>query len=156
MALVGTYRRYITQPIPGEFQPVTITYPDAEYMNEEDPNYSKAGQTVIEEEPVYEQVEIVVENAYVVISNYALVKEEYVDSEWNNGEEVALGVNKKWIMNVHARIYESKEARETDPESYLHYEDRTLELGIVNDSIFNIAYGGLKNEVGFSELQDDI
>jgi hypothetical protein len=135
---------------------VTITYPEAEYMDENDPNYSKAGQTIVEEEPVYEEIEIVVENAYVIISNYALIKEEYPEIAFNNGEQVNLGMNKKWILNLHAKIYESKEAREADPDSNIHYEDRSIELGIVNDSIFNLAYGSLKNEKGFQELQHDI
>lgn len=156
MALIGTYRRKVMEPVPGEFEMVTITYPEAEFMAEDDPNLSKAGQTIEEEQQVMEEKEYVVENAYVVITNYSLLKDEYLASEWNNGVEIELGLNKTWAMNVHARIYESKEAREADPDSHVYYEDRRIELGTVNDTIFNIAYQGLKNQNGFQELQHDI
>lgn len=156
MALVGTYRKTEMVPVPGEFEMVKITYPEAEYMEEDDPNIGNAGQTIEVEQQVMTENVIVVENAYVVITNYALLKDEYLASEWNNGVEIELGLNKSWAMNVHARVYESKEAREADPNSHIYYEDRRIELGQVNDTIFNIAYQGLKNQDGFQELQHDI
>lgn len=156
MALIGTYTKYSMQPTE-EMREVTITYPAAEDMGEGDPNIDKAGTTETIMEPVYEEIAEDIENTYVNIRNYAIVKSESLDFDYTDPENpVHIGLTRSWYLNVNFAVYASLEAKEEDPNDVLDYGDRSFDVPPGDRNIMQWAYEKLKNERGFSKLQNDL
>lgn len=156
MALIGTYTKYKMQPTE-ELREVVITYPEADKMGEGDPNIDKAGTTETIMEPLYNEVAEDIENTYVNIRNYAIVKLESIDHDYTDPENpIALGLNRSWYVNVNFAVYESLEAKELDPNNVLDYGDRSFDVPPGDRNIMQWAYEKLRNEKGFSKLQNDL
>jgi len=156
MALIGTYTKYTMQPTE-ELREYVITYPSAEHMGEGDPNIDKAGTTETVTEPVYQEVAEDIENTYVNITNYAIIKNEAISQDDTDPDNlITLGLDKWWSMNVHYRVYASLEDKENDPSNYIDYGDRTFDLPPGDRNIMEWAYEQLKNEKGFNKLLNDL
>ena len=153
MALVGNFIKTWQVPSEDKFTEIEVTYPEAEKMNPEDPNFEKAGQTETIQEPVVETKTQVIENVYAVIRSYAITKNE-AESYDTDGER--LGLYKRWYLNLRVTIYESEEVKNRNPENYLFEENLTIPISVIQGDLFEVGYTKLKSQPGFEELTDKI
>jgi len=153
MALQGRYIKKWQEPSDSKFKEVEVTYPSPDIMSKEDPNYEFAGKTVVIQEPVMEDKEAVFDDVYVIIRSYAITKFEsdFIDTD---GER--LGLLKNWTYNMRVSIYESKEARELNPENHIFEENISILIDSLKGDLFEQGYGLLKKEENFQELTDVI
>jgi len=153
MALQGRYIKKWQEPSDSKFKEVEVTYPAPDIMSKEDPNYEFAGKTVVIQEPVMEDKEAVFDDVYVIIRSYAITKFEsdFIDTD---GER--LGLLKNWTYNMRVSIYESKEARELNPENHIFEENISILIDSLKGDLFEQGYGLLKKEENFQELTDVI
>lgn len=153
MALQGKYIKTWQEPSDSKFTEVEVTYPDADKMNPEDPNFDKAGTTETIQEPVMETKTHAFENVYAVIRSYAITKNE-AESYDTDGER--LGLYKRWYLNLRVTIYESEEVKNQNPEDYLFEENLTIPISVIQGDLFEVGYTKLKSQPGFEELTDKI
>jgi hypothetical protein len=142
MALVGKWTKIEQVQSETETKIVKTSYP-AE-LPEGHPDFDKAGTTEEVEVPVVNITEEVFKNVYV-----------YVDSVnfWKSGS----GEDKKTFINVCCRVYNSKEEREENSNSFIDEQHITgVELDYdFNSSQIGFAYDVVKNQIGFEELIND-
>jgi hypothetical protein len=153
MALQGRYIKKWQEPSDSKFKEVEVTYPAPDIMSKEDPNYEFAGKTVVIQEPVMEDKETVFDDVYVIIRSYAITKFE---SDFMDTDGERLGLLKNWTYNMRVSIYESKEARELNPENHIFEENISILIDSLKGDLFEQGYGLLKKEKNFQELTDVI
>lgn len=153
MALQGNYIKKWQVPSESKFKEVEVTYPAPDIMIKEDPNYEFAGKTVTIQEPLMENKEKVFENVYVIIRSYAITRFE---SDFLDTDGERLGLLKNWTYNMRVSIYESKEARELNPENYIFEENISILIDSLKGDLFEQGYELLKKEENFQELTDVI
>ena len=128
-----------------ELQPVTFP----EEMPEYDPYYEHRGQTVEIEQPIVTITEEVLENVYVQIISFMFYK------RWNSDGD-AIGYDK--VLDLHYRIYNSKEQREADFNDFIfeeHILGRQIEESAGQD-LRNLGYDLLKSDPLFTNCIDDL
>lgn len=153
MALQGKYIKTWQEPSEDKFIEVEVTYPAADKISPEDPNFEKAGMTEMVQEPVMETKTQEYENIYLVIRSYAITKNEALSYD-TDGER--LGLYKRWYLNLRATIYESEDVKNEDPENFLFEENVTIPISVISGDLFEVGYTKLKQEPGFQELIDKI
>lgn len=153
MALIGNFIKTWHIPSEDKFREIEITYPEADKMSPEDPNFEKAGQTETIQEPVAETKTEVIEDVYVVIRSYAITKNEALSYD-TDGER--LGLYKRWYLNLRATIYKSEEVKNENPEQYLFEENVTIPISVIQGDLFQVGYQKIKEQPGFQELIDKI
>lgn len=118
-----------------------VTYPSN--LLQEDPNYSKRGQTILETFPLVTESSTTTENAYIVISNYNFYK-----FEEENGE---------YLFDIIFYVYENKEAYLNDKQNYIFIDDSIGELRSIESSndLRIKGYEILKNLPQVSNSIDD-
>ena len=125
----------------------TVTYP--ENLPEGHPNYDSRGQTVEIEVPRMEITEEILENVYVQIISYMFYKRWVDDGDY-------IGYDK--VLDLHYRIYNSKEQREADFNDFI-FEEHILGQRIEEnsgDDLRNLGYDLLKNNHLFNNCIDDL
>ena len=157
MALKGDITIYWQEEHPNEKKFKTIKYPDADKMDQEDPNFEKAGTEEEIAEPVFIDMEKEFKDVYVVIRTYALMK---VESPMNlydrDGEFVETILNKQWNFNLRYTVYESAEAKRQNPENYILENFTEHLLSDEQLDLTDLGYSKLKQVKGFEKLIDII
>jgi hypothetical protein len=144
MALVGKWTKIEQVESKTETEIVTIKYPSAEVIGEDSNLIDKAGTTEQKEVPVQEMVYTVYDNAYAVIHSLNSWKHIFKDET-------------KSMFNITYRVYESKQHRTNDYNSYLK-EDFIVSQEIdytLKESEIQQAYNLLKQVAGCEELIND-
>lgn len=157
MALKGDITIYWQEEDPAKKNIVTIKYPEADKMNPEDPNFSKAGTEEEVEEPVMVEKLQEFKDVYVVIRTYALMKIEspitLYDEEDNPIDSV---LEKSWTLNLRYTVYESKEKKEKNPEDYILENFTEHKLAGDKADLTELGYSRIKSIKGFEQLIDVI
>mgnify|MGYP003675892300 CR=1 FL=1 len=146
MAIFADYKK-ITTEYSEETELQTTTYPLD--LGETNPDYNLRGQTVELEVPITTTTEEILENVYVQIISYMFYK------RWNSDGD-NIGSDK--VLDLHYRIYNSKEQREADFNDFVfeeHILGRRIEEN-AGDDLRNLGYDLLKNEPIFSNCIDDL
>lgn len=140
MALTGNFTKIWFTPSEDFFIDVEMTYP--EDMPEDDPNYDKRGTTEIIQVPQNDKHTQDYENVYLVL-DWCFHYKFNIDSEGNT------------LLDFGYRIYESKEARDNDTESYIMAGDFVgNHINVTNGDVRILAYEILKTKYGFEQLTD--
>ena len=142
MALIGKWIHITQKESETETRIVTISHPDN--LKEDNPVFEKAGTTEDIEVPKQIREETIYKNAYAVIHSInswkCLVDEEI-----------------KPMANINYRVYESKDSRLNDYESFIYQEHLTSQIldYTTNKTEMQQCYDLLKNTQGFEELIND-
>lgn len=144
MALVGKWTKIEFIESLTETETVTITYPSAEEIGEDSSLIDKAGTTEEKTVPIQERILTVYNDAYTVIHSI---------NSWKH----IMGEETKSMFNITYRVYESKQHRTNDYNSYLK-EDFIVSQEIdytLKESEIQQAYNLLKQVAGCEELIND-
>jgi hypothetical protein len=137
MALQGTYIHYTFEDHPTELEDITITYPSD--LSEDHPDYDKRGTSEVVSIPVQVEVSTTYENCYIMVGSaslYALVMQP----------------TKVMELGYLWRIYESEEARNTNPETYIEiYDNASFNFGL-DENPFSLAYSYIASRRGAENL----
>lgn len=142
MALVGKWTKIERIQSETETEIATINYP-AE-LPEGHPDFDKAGTTEEIEVPKIDVIETIFENVYVVvhsINSWKQIIEDKTDT----------------LFNICYRVYESKENRLNDYNSFI-YEEHIVSTKVdyaLEESEIQQAYKLVNVEQGFEELIND-
>lgn len=142
MALVGKWTKIEQVQSETETEILTINYP-AE-LPEGHPDFNKAGTTEEIEVPKIDIIETIFEDVYVVVHTI------------NSWKHIAQDETKT-LFNITFRVYESKEHRKIDYNSFLHQNDlisQTVNYSLDKNEIQQ-AYDLIKIKQGFEELIND-
>lgn len=142
MALVGKWTKIEQVQSETETEIVTIDYP-AE-LPEGHPDFDKAGTTEDIEVPKMDIVETVFEDVYVIIHSVNSWKQKVVEEN-------------KTLFNICFRIYESKDDRLNDNNSFI-FEEHILGQEVdysLSENEIQQAYSLLNIQQGFEELIND-
>lgn len=141
MALVGKLTKY-DRVETGEIITQTITYPSD--LPQDHPDFDKAGTVEEFQVPEQEVVSTTYENAYAIIHSINSWKHLFEDGT-------------KTLFNITYRIYESKDNRISDYDSYIiedYIVSQELNYSIKENEIQQ-AYELLKQVAGCEELIND-
>lgn len=139
MALEGAATYTTVSYSETETEDMVITYPDAEDMNENDPNYDKAGTS----ETIQVPKQILTTDTYEYV--YVWVKQIEV---FNNMID---GVKKTDVIYQYAG-YESKDAKAADMENFLFWNTREVPNLDYNLNLWSQCYNDLKTLENFKDL----
>ena len=129
---------------------VQITLP--EDLDENNPDYELRGQTIDRELPNVDETITVYNDAYVQIISYMFYK-RYIDEGTadTSGDDLTL--------DLHYRVYESKEVRDADGFNNFLHEDHILNQKITltrADDIRKLGYDLLKQQTAlFHDIVDE-
>lgn len=156
MALQGNYKYYTNEVSDTETETSTITIP--EDIPEWNPDYEFRGQTIDREYPKNITTEHIIENCYVMIISFMFHKRYYDGFISDNPDLPDLEGKKDEGLDLHYRVYESKEARDNKFNEFLHEEHLLGKLvDLVDGSdIRTLGYELLKQQAGFENMQDSI
>ena len=119
-----------------------VTYPSE--MEEDDPNYSKRGQTLTETFPLVTSTDEILQNVYIVISNYNFYKFEKTE-------------NDEYLFDIQFKIYNDKQTYLDDYEDFVHESDAVGEFRTITstDDLRIRGYEILKSLPNITNITDD-
>jgi len=142
MALIGKWTKIEQVQSETETEIITINYP-AE-LPEGHPDFDKAGTTEDVEFPKRDFIETVFNDVYVVVHS-------------TNCWKHIIGDETEPLLNICYRIYNSKEDRLKDYDSFI-YEDHIVSVKVdytLKESEIQQAYKIVNSQQGFEELIND-
>lgn len=132
MAIFADYKRINYTVSETETVQEEVIYPDD--LEENDPNYTKRGQTIIETFPLVTSSEEIFKSVYIVISHYTFYKfQKNIDGQY--------------LFDIQFRIYNDKKSYLTDENTYLFEGDALGEFKTIltSDDLRIKGYEALKN-----------
>lgn len=149
---MGIFSNYIKRTVEiSETETVmeTITLPND--LPEDDPDYEFRGQTIEKEFPKTIINDEIFENVYIQIISFQFYKREIKRTEESE-------VEFKNNLDLHYRVYQSKEARDANFDDFIEEEHVLGQFIDINsgDDLRVLGYNLLKDQVFITDAVDDL